>query len=386
MICGESECRVRPDRMFPFEVSKEHNALFLYLEHRYYGASQPFETHSTENLRFLTSRHALADMAVFLDAVNAKLMNDFEGDRRKVLVIGGSYPGAMSAWFRAKYPHVADGSWASSAVVNAVEDFDMFDYQIFNSSSRSSEVCAKVISDMTAMFDSYVEAEDKENVDKIKGYFEATALPDGDFAFYFADLFVGPIQYGNRTILCEFLEQLKDVPDMERYERFAEFTKGSHKLASYDREQLKEEAIEVSKSSRQWTYQYCTEFGYFQTPHKDVYMRSRLLNLDFWREYCSAIFKTNIVTRADETNVEFGSVDIRGTNIFFTNGGEDPWQWASVNASQPVQNNLSITYQCENCAHCFDLHTEQDTDPELLKDTREQIRKWIRIVLYGHLE
>ena len=41
--------------------------------------------------------------------------------------IGGSYPGAMSAWFKYKYPHMTIGALASSAVVNAILNFTEFD-------------------------------------------------------------------------------------------------------------------------------------------------------------------------------------------------------------------------------------------------------------------
>jgi len=67
------------------------------LEHRYYGQSQPYENWSTENLVHLSSEQALADLASFLTAQGA-------GDQKKTLVIGGSYPGALSAWFRVHYP------------------------------------------------------------------------------------------------------------------------------------------------------------------------------------------------------------------------------------------------------------------------------------------
>jgi hypothetical protein len=41
--------------MYPFMVGADNNALLVTLEHRYYGASQPFENWSTKNLEYLTS-------------------------------------------------------------------------------------------------------------------------------------------------------------------------------------------------------------------------------------------------------------------------------------------------------------------------------------------
>lgn len=39
------------------------------------------------------------------------------------ITVGGSYPGALSAWFKTLYPNHAVGAWSSSAVINAIEDF-----------------------------------------------------------------------------------------------------------------------------------------------------------------------------------------------------------------------------------------------------------------------
>jgi hypothetical protein len=53
------------------------------------------------------------------------------------VVIGGSYPGALSAWFKSQYPDLAVASWSSSGVINAIQDFTIFDFDIYNSSIQS---------------------------------------------------------------------------------------------------------------------------------------------------------------------------------------------------------------------------------------------------------
>lgn len=61
------------------------------------------------------------------------------------ITVGGSYPGALSAWFRYKYPHLTIGSIASSAVVQAIENFQNFDKQMYLSSVKSGDYCQKAI-------------------------------------------------------------------------------------------------------------------------------------------------------------------------------------------------------------------------------------------------
>ena len=67
-----------------------------------------------------------------------------------MIVIGGSYPGALSAWFRQRYPHLAVASWSSSGVVYPIADFWQFDNQIYTSTLKSGEFCPKAIQDVFA--------------------------------------------------------------------------------------------------------------------------------------------------------------------------------------------------------------------------------------------
>ena len=55
--------------------------------------------------------------------------------------MGGSYPGAMSAWFRYKYPHIAMGSLASSAVVQAIADYRAYDDHVYTATMWSGKEC-----------------------------------------------------------------------------------------------------------------------------------------------------------------------------------------------------------------------------------------------------
>lgn len=96
-------------------------------------------------MRLLNSEQALKDTAYFIQALKNK--NAYNVKENPWIIVGGSYPGALSAWFRYKYPHLVIGSLASSAVVLAVEDFKDFDEQIYLASSISGDFCYKALNE-----------------------------------------------------------------------------------------------------------------------------------------------------------------------------------------------------------------------------------------------
>ena len=131
--------------------------------------------------------------------------------------MGGSYAGAMTAWFRNKYPHLTIGGISSSGVVVAVEDFRMFDEQIYISSHKSGDFCNEAIVNVS----NYVEAQvTGDNKDEFRASFNASYLSAREFLFYWSDVMVFQIQYGNRVAFCESLkgktleEQFTLVKDM----------------------------------------------------------------------------------------------------------------------------------------------------------------------------
>jgi hypothetical protein len=82
---------------------------------------------------------------------------------------------------------------------------------------------------------------------------------------------------------------------------------------------------------RQWTWQYCTEFGWFQMANKDHPLRSNLINETYWVPYCQSIFGDSVKEPAVDYYINrYGGLNITGKNIVFANAIEDPWQYAGM--------------------------------------------------------
>ena len=106
---------------------------------------------------------------------------------------------------------------------------------------------------------------------------------------------------------------------------------GMTDISGYDRELLKDPTIGgnatvATSASRPWAYQYCTMFGFFQTPNPIYPLRSFDLELAYWPEFCKALFDPDLPPTTDGwTNAYFGGLDITGSNIYFFTACEDPW-------------------------------------------------------------
>ena len=60
--------------------------------------------------------------------------------------------------------------------------------------------------------------------------------------------------------------------------------------------------------------------------------------------------------------------------VFATQGSDDPWQGAGVQA--PISSTyLESTANCAGCSHCRDLSASSAKDPEPLADTRAAVQK-----------
>jgi len=110
-------------------------------------------------------------------------------------------------------------------------------------------------------------------------------------------------------------------------------------------------------------------------------MRSQYLVDYMWPAYCERVFGPEYQdARVNQTNNEFGGLDlIKGSNFtIFLNGGEDPWQWATmyefVDPELAAERNLvRDIIDCDDCGHCVDLKTPSRKDPKVLTRARNYI-------------
>mmetsp|Transcript_32570 Transcript_32570/g.29425 ORF Transcript_32570/g.29425 Transcript_32570/m.29425 type:complete len:293 (+) Transcript_32570:166-1044(+) len=208
-VCGEAACGGVPVGSYPTYLGIQKQGLVFALEHRYYGESLPLgkDSLTDDNLKWLTIDNALEDLASFIEYANDNKTTSKISPNAKWIIIGGSYSGAVSAWFREKYPHLVVGSWASSPVIHPILNFTDFDRQIYLSSLKSGIECPTAVQNVTKYLEKQLYNYGPDHAKETKLRFSpfADKLNNEEFLWYFADTIVLGVQYGHRTELCDIL-------------------------------------------------------------------------------------------------------------------------------------------------------------------------------------
>jgi pimeloyl-ACP methyl ester carboxylesterase len=110
-MCGESNV---DDAYFlndyALDWAKQLGAHVVWLEHRYYGPSQPFSDLATDHLKYLSLANIMEDLATFQQWISQQ-----QGWTGKWIAVGGSYSATMAALYRQKHPELVVGALAASA-------------------------------------------------------------------------------------------------------------------------------------------------------------------------------------------------------------------------------------------------------------------------------
>ena len=132
---------------------------------------------------------------------------------------------------------------------------------------------------------------------------------------------------------------------------------------------------------RQWVYQSCTTFGFWQADGPDV--GATLENPSSW--LCQQLFGNVALVNSSTYNQNYDSPFISNStgapsNILFTYGSEDIW--TTIGLSQQTNSNSNITIQVINGAgHHFDLNYPTSSDSSEVVNARAEFvslaTKWI---------
>jgi len=289
----------------------------------------PYETVTTEVMaKYLTTESALADLAVFIESLSH--LPSANGKPHQFIIVGCSYPGALSAWFSEKYPHLVKGALSSSGVVNAIENFYTFDLHVQHAAGKNC-------SDNLIRVNRIMEKMDPK--DLLRDFQAPSDMDIRDLFLLFSDIGAESIQYGYHS---EFYNVYETTP-LDYYNKAIANTTYDKNLGA--------------NSDRSWWFQTCSELAYFQTspPSPMPSIRPKFLNLSYFLEKCNKIFGYNIVPNVGFVNTQYGATRVLNATAgrtIFANGSQDPWLKAGVDIDPKK---FSFLIECENCGHCVDL-------------------------------
>lgn len=376
-----------------YDIGSVHGAMLYYTEHRYYGKSRPTEDTSEMNLQYLNIDQALADVAYFIETKKKEL----DIDKSTVIVFGGSYAGNMAAWSRLKYPHLIQGALASSAPVHATADFYKYYEVVTRSLRRYDEQCAI---NVKKAFDDVEELLKIDGgAEKLKEYFKLCDVTNvnsssdvGHFMNTLAEKFAGTVQYdrvenGKSRIgfVCDNMTATYLGSPLQRLARVMSNPKHACLDTNYETlvSRFRDTSWDVPSIMREWFYQTCTEYGYYQTTNSKESIFGSLFPLKFFVKLCVDLYgdyynSEYLESRIRRTNLIYGGSQPHLSNVIFTNGDIDPWHALSVLEDL---NETTKAILIKDSSHCRDLYSDEPTDsPDLIrvrKILRADISKWI---------
>eukprot|EP00026_Physarum_polycephalum_P008261 Phypoly_transcript_08342.p1 GENE.Phypoly_transcript_08342~~Phypoly_transcript_08342.p1 ORF type:complete len:486 (+),score=73.44 Phypoly_transcript_08342:64-1521(+) len=360
--------------------AQEFNALMISLEHRFYGESQPLESLSTENLKFLDADQALADAANFRQFIADK----YNAHTNQFITFGGSYAGELSGWMRVKFPHLIDASVASSGPVNAEVDFYQYLAVVADSLAfYGNEMCVSNIATATQKIQALTQT--ASGLTSLSSMFDTCApITQQDIPNFMQSLagnFMGIVQYNleipgvNISTLCDIMTNSSQDPLSNYLAVWNLFAEDECVDVSYEDmvKELMNTTLSAAVGGRQWIYQSCIEFGYFQTSDSPNQPFGNLFNVSTQTVLCHDVFGFDFLPDVNWTRTEYGANDPEESNILWVNGSIDPWHALGVlQAPEGAPFNVLVI---NGTAHCADMLPAFPGAPSTLAPAQDVIKK-----------
>ncbi len=350
IICGEWNCAGTGSYGYAVNLARKVKAHLVALEHRFYGESLPTTKLTTENLEHLNLDAAIADLAAFQKFMMTE--NKLSG---KWIAFGGSYAGTLSSFYRLKHPELVSGSLASSAPVFAKAEFYEYDAHVAKVINKSS--CGDKVREAVSLIEKKLET--AEGSKEVKALFKASDVKlDADFIYVVADMLAAAVQYGRDKVFCEALTTAADP--VEGYAKGGLLALSALGATPVEISFQSAEKVDITSDDyfRQWMWQSCSEFGWFQVANGsgNGTSRSSLVDLKYHAEVCERLYQTPMKVDGAINDLWYAHLfDPSTSKIIFTNGANDPWLTLSVVEGGSDSNPEFPLYMMEGAAHCSDL-------------------------------
>eukprot|EP00980_Cylindrotheca_fusiformis_P003550 scaffold791_cov115-Cylindrotheca_fusiformis.AAC.8 len=381
------------------------------LEHRYYGTSYPAFGNgkqespvTNQNLRFLSSRQALEDLAHFVHSINEE-----QGVNTKWVTFGGSYPGFMAAYARLKYPHLVYAGVSSSAPLDLKVDFPGYN-QLVGADLKypkvgGSEACFDVVKEGHNQAVQLIETDpiklaetfnictpenlkDRRNQEVLL-YVLSMALR-GDGLIQIPAQSNDPSCEGelcNIERLCQHMTSMASSTNSSAMDILVDVASKQAPSGACLEVDWNTTLAELSKPTvteegwRSWLWQTCTEVGFYQTcEDESCPYAASFHSVDMDLEICSVVFNvTNVHENVQASLDYYGGLDLDGgSRVLFVNGDVDPWSALGVLNSTRCSLPAAIV---AGASHHAWTHVVRESDaPEIV-----QVRKYIYSVVENWL-
>jgi len=352
------------------------------LEHRFYGKSHPLPNTTVSSLRYLTSEQALSDLATFY----REMFEKFNLTDKNIPIW---CTGQLQAVLQSKL----------FMIFQSTLNFPAGPLQLMNVEVRSKKANLGIESLMKTAPGRAILSK------KFRTCKPLSSDPD-DLMIFSSDLndnFFGTIQYNkdnrannlgvsriNIRKLCGMMNNSKYGDEVDRYAAINNMFLNSYKKkcvdASYDNyiDFMKKTNWE-SAMMRQWVYQTCTEFGFFQTSDSKDQVFGTNLPIKFYTKQCKDIYgeifsEDNNNKDITWTNSNYGALELgkSASRIVFPNGSIDPWHALSI-----LENTGDvIAVFIKGASHCANMYPSSDKDSQELAQAKikigEIVKGWVQ--------
>ncbi|CAD5235747.1 unnamed protein product [Bursaphelenchus xylophilus] len=412
MIGGEgtsSPLFVCLDDVAIMNLAREHKALVIGSEHRFFGPNTGINSSSTANLKYLTTEQALEDLAKLIDHVNA----EYKFKNPKWVAFGGSYPGTMAALFRITHPHKTLGNVASSAPLFPKVDFYEYAQVMEKAYNETAEGCldniAKAFKELEVSGHSVEGRRNLQTAFEINAtLFDPVKATKNDiYTINLAifDAFQGIVQYtfdgmrperetgGNHTVtfVCEIMadKKLSNLKKLFKVFNLAhELEQKPQKMySSYSEfiDPFKDESLEADGADmRGWMWLSCYQWGWLQSTTGSKTFGDTV-PINYYYEQCKDLFgeeiSANLVDARIRDNLKtYGYPEnFNATNVVLPNGDFDPWNVLSSFVNRTETHTISVVTHA--AAHCHDMYPPYEGEPEGLNATRAVIAEEVKYYL-----